>query len=142
MKSKQRGLAAVELVIGLPILMLFLVAVVEVARIYIEMNTLNKTVRIGARFAMSQSETAGCGPIMAQQANIKHLVVYGTHANGSSALLDSLTTGDVTVSCENNQFVTVSASHTFVPLFRAEIPYTDISLALPMNASSVMRLDP
>jgi|GEM_PF-2059950 hypothetical protein len=140
--KRQQGLAAVELIIGLPVLMLFLVAVVEIARIYVEMNTLNKSVRIGARYAMSQSEAAGCGPVMAQQSDIKHLVVYGTHANDATALLPDLSTSDISVSCENNQFVTVSASHTYQPLFRSSIPFTEIGLDLPMNASSVMRLDP
>lgn len=138
---KQKGLAAVELIIGLPVLLIFLVAVLEVARALIEMNTLNKAVRIGARYAFTQSEAAGCGPITAGQANIKQLVVYGTLADGATALIDTLTTNDVTVSCENNLFVTVSASHTFQPLFSATIPNTNFSLAIPMDASTVMRLE-
>ncbi|RTZ16941.1 pilus assembly protein [Vibrio aquaticus] len=142
MKNKQKGLAAVELIIGLPVLMLFLVAVIEIARIYVEMNTLNKAVRVGARYAMSVSEMSGCGPVMNEQGDIKQLVVYGTLEAGAAARIDSLTTNDVTVSCENNQFVTVTASHTFVPLFRDTLPNSELSLALPMNATTVMRLDP
>lgn len=140
---KQKGLAAIELIIGLPVLLIFLVAVLEVARALIEMNTLNKAVRIGARYAFTQSEAAGCGPITAasSQANIKQLVVYGTLTDGATALIDTLTTNDVTVSCENNLFVTVSASHTFQPLFSATIPNTNFSLAIPMDASTVMRLE-
>lgn len=142
MRRKQQGLAAVELVIGIPILLLLLVGVVEVARAFVEMNTLTKSVRVGARYASTLSQMSGCGPIINAQNDVKQFVVYGTLNTGTSALIDNLTTTNVTVSCENNQFVTVSANYTFEPLFSAKIPYTEISLAVPMNASTVMRLDP
>ncbi|MGY3571806.1 TadE/TadG family type IV pilus assembly protein [Vibrio paucivorans] len=139
-QQRQKGLAAVELVIGLPVLMLLLVGVVEIARIFVEMNTLNKAVRVGARYASSQSEASGCGPIMAEQGDIKQLVVYGTLNSSTNALLTDWETTDVTVSCENNLFVTVSAVHTFEPIFADTIPSTEFSLAIPMNASTVMRI--
>lgn len=141
MLRKQKGLAAVELIIGLPILLLLLVAVVEVARVFVEMNTLNKAVRVGARYASTLSQMSGCGPIMNSQSDVKQFVVYGTLNDGASALIDNLSTTNVTVTCENNQFVTVSANYTFQPLFSTKIPNTDFSLAVPMNAATVARLD-
>lgn len=140
-RRRQKGLAAVELVIGLPILLLLLVGVVEVARAFVEMNTLTKSIRVGARYASTLSQMSGCGPVMAAQDNVKHIVVYGTLKTGAASLIDSLSTTDVTVNCENNLFVTVSATYTFQPIFADKIPYSDVSLALPMNAATVMRLD-
>ncbi|MBW3698325.1 pilus assembly protein [Vibrio sp. T187] len=137
---KQKGLAAVELVIGIPVLLLLLVGVLEVARVFIELNTLNKAVRVGARYASTQTDASGCGPVMADQSDIKQLVVYGTLNAGTSALLNNWQTSDITVSCENNLYVTVSAVYTFEPKFVSTIPATEISLAVPMNASTVMRI--
>ncbi|USD44173.1 pilus assembly protein [Vibrio sp. SCSIO 43135] len=140
MRKKQQGLAAVELVIGLPALMLLLVGVVEIARIFVEMNTLNKAVRVGARYASTVSDASGCGPIIGEEGNIKQLVVYGTLSDSTDAILSDWETTDVSVSCENNLFVTVSADYTFSPIFADTIPSTEISLAIPMNASTVMRI--
>lgn len=140
MIRRNKGLAAIEMVIALPILMLFIVMVVEVARVLIEMNTLNKAVRVGARYASTQSASAGCGPLLEETSNVQKMVVYGSLASGVTSLIDGLVTSDVSVTCENNLYVTVSASYTFQPKFTSTIPYSDISLAVPMNASTVMRL--
>ncbi|MGF1755146.1 pilus assembly protein [Vibrio makurazakiensis] len=138
--KKQTGFAAVELVIGIPVLMMLLVGVMEVARIFIEMNTLNKAVRVGARYATTQSGASGCNPIIAESGNIKDLVVYGDLSAGGSALLTDWETSDITVSCEDNLFVTVSGEYTFQPKFMSKIPGTEFSLEVPMSASTVMRI--
>ncbi|BBL92445.1 hypothetical protein VroAM7_50980 (plasmid) [Vibrio rotiferianus] len=137
---KQRGMSSVEMIIALPILILFMVMVIEVARVMIEMNTLNKAVRVGARYASTLSGAAGCGPILNESGNIQKMVVYGSLGSGVTALLDNWGTSDIAVSCENNQYVTVTASYTFQPRFVSKIPYSETSLAIPMNASTVMRL--
>lgn len=139
-RKKSKGLAAIEMVIALPILMLFLVMVIEVARVLIEMNTLNKAVRVGARYASTLSDAAGCGPLLANTGDIQKMVVYGSLGSGVSAQLSGWQTTDISVACENNLYVTVSASYTFQPKFASTIPYTETSLSLPMNASTVMRL--
>ncbi|MDN3685020.1 pilus assembly protein [Vibrio sinaloensis] len=46
-RKRQQGLAAVELVIGLPVIMLLLLSVTEIARMFVDMNTLTKAVRVG-----------------------------------------------------------------------------------------------
>ncbi|EGA69062.1 hypothetical protein VISI1226_07143 [Vibrio sinaloensis DSM 21326] len=140
-RKRQQGLAAVELVIGLPVIMLLLLSVTEIARMFVDMNTLTKAVRVGARYAMTQSDAAGCGPIMLAQNDVKQLVVYGTLNSGTEPLLSSLSTSDISVACENNLFVTVSASITFSPAIGDKLPGTELSLAVPLNASSVMRIN-
>lgn len=139
-RKSQRGLAAVELVIGLPVIMLLLLSVTEIARMFVDMNTLTKAVRVGARYATTQTDAAGCGPLMSAESDIKKLVVYGTLSSGSDPLLSSLTTSDINVSCENNLFVTVSASINFSPVMGDKLPGTEVSLAVPLNASSIMRI--
>lgn len=139
-RLKQKGMSAVEMILALPVLILLMVMVIEVARVLIEMNTLNKAVRVGARYAATQSSAAGCGPLLAHSGDIQKMVVYGSLGSEVSALLDGWATSDIAVSCENNQYVTVTASYTFQPRFVSSIPYSETSLQIPMNASTVMRL--
>lgn len=139
-RKSQSGLAAVELIIGLPVIMLLLMSVTEVARMFVDMNTLTKAVRVGARYAMTQTDGAGCGPLMSAESNIKQLVVYGTLGSGTDPLLNSLSTSDINVACEDNLFVTVSASINFRPAMGEKLPGTEVSLVVPLNASSVMRI--
>lgn len=138
--KKQDGYAAVEFIATLPILLLLLVAVTEIARMMVDYNTLSKAVRVGARYASAQSDTSGCAVLLSQQDTIKQLVVNGSLSDGSTALLDDWTTGDVSITCDDNVFVTVTATYTFTPSLMSTLPFTGTSLALPMNASTVMRL--
>lgn len=141
---KQRGFAAIEMVIALPVLMLFLIMVIEIARAMIELNTLNKAVRVGARYAATQTDGAGCGPLLNQTSNIQKMVAKGSLSDNAGALLTDMGENDVTVTCSDGVHVIVSAAYTFQPKFVSEIPSVGdlpaVSLSIPMNASTIMRL--
>lgn len=135
----QKGFAAIELLIALPVLLLILVAVVELSRMMLELNTLNKAVRIGARYASTQTDASGCGPVIAITSDIQKMVVYGT-VNGNKSQLRNWQVSDVAVTCVDNQYVTVTTSYQFKPSIASTLPFSDASLTVPMSSSSIMRL--
>ena len=49
LKRGQRGIAAIEMVITLPVLLLLLVGMAELGRAFYQYNTLTKSIRAGIR---------------------------------------------------------------------------------------------
>ncbi|MFA0349756.1 TadE/TadG family type IV pilus assembly protein, partial [Vibrio sp. 10N.222.55.C6] len=91
----QQGFAAVEMVIATPVLLFFLVLVLELGNILVHYNVISKSVQNGARYAVS--EVYGTiGGTIAPTSEIQNVVVYGQNSVGT-AVLSSLTTSDVTV---------------------------------------------
>ncbi|CAH0533934.1 hypothetical protein VST7929_01811 [Vibrio stylophorae] len=140
----QRGLAAVELAITLPILLLLLVAVSEIGRLLIHYNTLTKAVQDGARYAVVDIYGTAAANQIADVNEIKNMVVYGNKGGSGDALLVNLNTGNVTVS-QANSYVIVTAQLTYAPAF-IKLPEFfgsgGDSLVLPIRASALMRTGP
>jgi TadE-like protein len=127
----------------LPVLLIVLMATAEIGRMLSQYDTLNKSVRNGARYLAGTALQAGVMTVTAaEQTAAKNLVVTGNINGTGSALLPGLTAGNVTASGSTNNYVTVSASYTYQPMLgslpmfglRASIP-----LAIPLNATVVMR---
>ncbi|MDG3087331.1 pilus assembly protein [Vibrio hannami] len=131
----EQGYAAVEFVITLPILLMLVGIFSELGNLYIQHTTLTKAVQDGARWAVNG--VVGTNGGIADSNEIKNLVVYGKMSSGSSSVLESFTTADVSV-VEVGNFVTVSASYDYSPIF-LNIPYVTQNFNLTLNASSVMR---
>ncbi len=141
--TRQRGLAAVEFTITLPVLLILLMATAEIGRMLSQYDTLNKAVRDGARYLAANALQAGVMTVTgAEQTATQNLVVTGNVNGTGTALLPGLTTGNVTASGSTNGYVTVSASYTYQPML-ASLPlfglHAPISLAVPLNATVVMR---
>ncbi|NAZ45884.1 pilus assembly protein [Vibrio toranzoniae] len=134
----QKGLAAVEVVIVTPVLLFFLVLVLELGNILIHYNVISKSVQNGARYAVS--EVYGTiGGTIAPTSEIQNVVVYGQNSAGT-AVLSSLTTSDVTVTPPSgDSYVRVSVTYDYVPLFLS-IPFSNESFAVPLSVTSVMRV--
>jgi len=114
--SGQRGLALVETVIVLPVLIFIMVATAEVTNIFIQHNTLTKLVRDGARFVNDSvfNHAAGVMGLDAQLiADTKSIVVYGDTSNTGTPLVYGLTTADVSVTEVAPQIVEVSATYPY-----------------------------
>lgn len=133
----QSGLAAVEFILTLPVLILLMVGLSEIGNILIQYNTLNKSAQNGARYAVTQIYGTATYDQIAPESEIKNVVLYGSKSGGGSAVLSGLTVNDVSVS-QNNSFVTITVSYDYVP-FIATIPFTSTSLAINLSASSMMR---
>ncbi|UQV21063.1 TadE/TadG family type IV pilus assembly protein [Vibrio sp. J383] len=134
----QQGFAAVEMVIVTPILLFFLVLVLELGNVLIHYNVISKSVQNGARYAVS--EVYGTiGGTIAPTSEIQNVVVYGQNSAGT-AVLSSLTTSDVTVTPPSgDSYVRVSVTYDYVPLFLS-IPFSNESFAVPLSVTSVMRV--
>ncbi|MDH5929721.1 TadE/TadG family type IV pilus assembly protein [Vibrio lentus] len=134
----QQGFAAVEMVIATPVLLFFLVLVLELGNILVHYNVISKSVQNGARYAVS--EVYGTiGGTIAPTSEIQNVVVYGQNSVGT-AVLSSLTTSDVTVTPPSgDSYVRVSVTYDYVPLFLS-IPFSNESFAVPLSVTSVMRV--
>ncbi|WP_122082191.1 MULTISPECIES: TadE/TadG family type IV pilus assembly protein [Vibrio] len=134
----QQGFAAVEMVIATPVLLFFLVLVLEFGNILVHYNVISKSVQNGARYAVS--EVYGTiGGTIAPTSEIQNVVVYGQNSAGT-AVLSSLTVSDVTVTPPSgDSYVRVSVTYDYVPLFLS-IPFSNESFAVPLSVTSVMRV--
>ncbi len=144
--SNQRGIAAVESLITLPILILILTVIVEFGSAYIRYNTLSKSVQNAVRFSIRDVYGTFDPYSIADTSFIKNMVVYGKKVvtDSDQPILNSFTTDDVTVtydsSDEDEKYVVVTASYTYVPILN----FLSIgALAdLTMSSSAVMRAKP
>ncbi|NMH64839.1 TadE/TadG family type IV pilus assembly protein [Shewanella salipaludis] len=125
---RQKGVAAVELTILLPLLLLIVFATAEFGRAMYQYSTLTLLVRDAARYLAGTADTrqtgnlpnpltdAGCGNCITET---KNLLVYGNMASGGTPLLNGLSTADVTIleSPAGSRRLVVSVSYNWQPLF-------------------------
>ncbi|MGC9458681.1 TadE family protein, partial [Vibrio genomosp. F10] len=76
-QRKQKGIAAVEFLITVPILVLIIGGVTEFGNALIDYNTLNKMARNGARYATTDVSGTSSYDHIADETEIKNMVVYG-----------------------------------------------------------------
>ena len=147
-KQRQQGLAAMEFAIILPVIVLITLAVAELGRGLYQYNTLNKSVRDGARYlsdvAIGPLGTVDISPYIT---NTQNLVVFGDIDGGSTPVLPGLLPGDVAVNAIavtlpgggiTTNHVEVSADFTFIPLFPA-LSALGYSMVPTLTASTVER---
>ncbi|MGR5118537.1 TadE/TadG family type IV pilus assembly protein [Vibrio astriarenae] len=138
-QSNQKGLAAVEFLVSIPVILLILVGMTELGNALIRYNTLNKMAQSGIRYATSDIQGTATYDQVADHTAIKNMVVYGSTGGGSTSMVDGVTTGDVSVTHAGG-YVTITISHNYTPVlgaFPQSGPFT-----IPLNASAVMRTAP
>lgn len=144
-KKSQSGLAVIEFVIVLLMLIPMMVATVEFGRYLHQYNTLTKAVRDGARYAGDNVIVKCTGNITvcsAIEGEIQNLVAFGNtvQANGTE-ILRNIAASDVTVTAidvtgfTNPSHIKVSADYDFSPLFS----FIPDNLGITMTASTVQR---
>ena len=127
--KSERGAELIEFALVLPLILLLCLGVVEFGRAYYTYNILSKAVRDGARF-LSTGLVTSTGTVDATTATgTKNVVVYGNVAGTGTKILPDLLTTQVnipapTVISGAEQYVTVSVSYPYVPLFRLVMPTT------------------
>jgi Flp pilus assembly protein TadG len=136
----------IEFLFAAPLLLLLVFGVSEIGRLIQHYEILTKSVRVAARYAAGQT-TGSLGTIVLTPAlknDIQNLAVYGTTGSAGAPLLPGMSTTDVAVSESAPRHVQVTVNYTYQPLWGGTIPSfglgSDISLTLPMTASSVMRV--
>lgn len=136
MLRRQRGVAIVEFVICLPLLLLLMLAAAEFGRILFQYNTLTKAVRDGGRYLSTNAFFGNSAiPNDAARTDAENLVVCGKVACGAGdELLPGLTTDMVwTVVTPGVDHVTVGADYEYAPLV---IP----SLTITLTSTIVKRV--
>ncbi len=81
--SRTKGVAIVEFIIVLPICLILIIATAEFGRVFMQYNTLTKSVRDGVRYVATNALVGSTGVVTingAVQAQTQNLVVYGNTA--------------------------------------------------------------
>jgi Flp pilus assembly protein TadG len=142
----ERGLALVETVICLPMLLFLMLATGEVTNAFVQHNTLTKAVRDGARYAAGVAINHGA-KVFDLSADIvsdtKSLVVYGDTSGAGTAVLPNLTVDAVTVTGVGIETVEVRATYTYTGIIGSVLPAFGFgagpSLGFNLEASVQMR---
>ncbi|ATG73443.1 hypothetical protein AN401_05830 [Zobellella denitrificans] len=142
--SRQKGLAAVEATLVLPIMLLLLLAIGEFGRMLYEYNTLTKAVRAGARTA-SVSPNAGNFDVTLVQGKTKNMILYGQETVGTKTVLPGLKAEDITITptmIGDDTYVEIHVSYDWQPIFGETFNTffgNSISLNFPLQTSMTMR---
>lgn len=145
-KKNQVGAVIVEMALVTPILLFMMLATAEVTRIFIDHNTLTKSVRNGVRHVSSNALFGSTGTVFlssALQSETRNLVVFGNTAGAGSPVLPGLTTTDVNVIDAGSNNVTVTVSYSTSGMLGAVLRSfhggADIPMAFTLEASTTMR---
>jgi Flp pilus assembly protein TadG len=120
--SRQHGIAVVECVIALPVVIFLIMAVAELGNAILQYNTLTQAVRFAARYT-AENAGAGTGVIQLDATKIaegKNFVANGT-PSGGSAILPGLDPSNVSVTLVGGN-VRITVAYPYQPLFAGNIP--------------------
>jgi len=118
--GRQRGIAMVEFVIVLPILLMLVLATAEFGRAFMQYSTLTKSIRDAGRYAAANALKGSTSVVQitaALSTATSNLVVYGNVAGTGTALLPGLTPGNVSLTSTTPGTVVVSATYAYAPIF-------------------------
>ncbi|MBV1786952.1 pilus assembly protein [Marinobacterium sp. D7] len=155
-RRRQRGLAAVEMTLVLPVLLLLMLATAEIGRMLYQYNTLTKAQRNGVRLLATQlnygqqSSLEDCptlgGTLPDNLINrARNLIVYGAEGGGATPILDGLATANVGF-CEVPALneIQVHVEYDFTPMLFNSLPRfgsgADINIDFPLDSSVSMRV--
>lgn len=144
--DRQRGLAAAEAAVVLPLLLLLFLATAELGRAFLHHNTLSKSVRDGARYLAANvvdDFTSTIDVTPAVETAAKNLARYGNINGTGSTLLPDYIDGHLTVDVPDAEHVTLAANYPFQPMLFNTLPtfgYGEgVNLLFTMQASVTMR---
>jgi len=130
-KKQQEGVAIIEMVITLPLIILIFTISGEVGMLLNKQTTLSKTVETGARF-LTTNTLLGTGLVKISAEKIqqtRNLILYGNLLGTGDILLTGMDATDINVQCtygtknsycdKDNRLspITVSATYDYTPMF-------------------------
>ena len=143
--TKNKGLAAIELTMILPFLLLLIFATAEFSRLLYQYNALNKIVRDASRYLIEHASPGSTQAIDITQTTLDEINALFTHGDLSSStneLLPNLANADITVSVDGD-FITIHASYDWQPIFAERVSTfglgDDIDLNFPLVVNYTMR---
>ena len=141
--KKQRGLAAIEFAIVVPVMLFLMLATAEFGRVFYHYNTLTKAVQTGARYAskplLKTSELTNIDAVFKQR--IQNFVVYGNENGGGNAVLDGFSANNTNVAISSNvanKTITIEAQYTYNFVVLSDLPFIGYLLPTLTLKSSVV----
>jgi Flp pilus assembly protein TadG len=142
---RTRGVAAVEFVITVPILLFVMLAVAELGRAFVHYDTLSYSIRNSARY-VTENAIAGTSGVVHITADVaqraQNLAVYGNAAGAGSPVLPGFNTGQVSVLDAGDGNIEVIASYPYHPMIGNVLPLFgggSQSLLFTFQVSATMR---
>lgn len=144
-----RGIAVIEFMITLPMLLLLLFATAEIGRALVQYSLLTDSVRNSARFIAGQALNGSTGTVSIStqlQTQGKNLVVYGSTVAGTT-ILPGLAVGQVTIGDAGGGNISVAAVYPYTSILGDTLPTfgigdMPISLVFNMTAAATQRALP
>lgn len=121
---RSAGVAAVEFVIAVPILIFVLLAIAELGRAFIQYDTLSYSIRNSARYVSENAivGTTGVIDVSGAAQAARNLAVYGTPGGGGQPVLPGFGAGHVSVSNAGGGNIEVTATYPYQPLIGSALP--------------------
>ena len=140
--SRSRGVAAVEFVITLPLLLLLMLVGAELGRAFVEYSILSHSVRNSARY-VSENAIAGDTGVINLSVEVirdaKNLAVYGKIGAGGIPRLRNFQTAHVAVVDAGNNNIRITADYPFQHLAQFGIGDVLIPPPLTLHIAVTMR---
>jgi len=142
-RRRQRGIAALELMIVTPVVLFMIMAVAELGYAMRQYNTLTQSVRNAARYIAEEGvNEAGINLTATKITATQNLAAYGSIAAGSP-ILPGLSPGSVTVAAISADELSVTATYPYQPIFVPSLPQivngVNAGGSFNMRAQVVMR---
>jgi Flp pilus assembly protein TadG len=145
LKKNQRGLAAIEMTLVVPFLLLLLFATAEFSRLLYQYNALTNVVRNATRYMSNHaingsSNTVILTPLIEE--NTISILTFGD-LNTALQILPNLKDASVSVATSADKFITLTVSYPWQPIFSSSLPKFFSSgsydLSFPLVTSYTMR---
>ncbi|MDI3323799.1 TadE/TadG family type IV pilus assembly protein [Pontibacterium granulatum] len=144
--QRQKGLAAVEFTIALPVLLLLFLATAELGKLLYDYNTLTKAQRNGIRYLAARAVTGQTANTIANVTYVsqaQNLVVFGDISGAGEPLLSGFTVEDVVYDDPTDDDVRVTVSYEYTPMIFDSLPTfglgDSINLNFTLSSSITMR---
>jgi Flp pilus assembly protein TadG len=139
---RARGVAAVEFVVSVPLLLIVMLIAAEVGNLFVKYDTLSYSIRNSARYVSQHAfgETPGKIDLSKAINPGKFLAVYGTDIQGDTPVLPAFSVDDVNVLDAGGGNIEVSATYTYQPLLGDLLPPIRPMLEPPGGGGFKMRV--
>ncbi|NNC57670.1 MAG: pilus assembly protein [Woeseiaceae bacterium] len=143
--AHQRGLALVEAVITLPLLLFLMIAASEFTNAFVQHTTLTKAARDAARYVAEEAIDGSLTVNLttALKNDTKRLLVYGNTGGNGAPAIPGLNTGNVEVNSVGANVVEVTVNYPYTGILGSVLPTfgfgSDISMLFNLQATVAMR---
>ncbi len=142
---RQKGIAALEFTLILPVMLLLIYATGEFGRLLYQYNVLTQLTRDAARYVTQPtSDTSGVVNLTdALISRTRNVLVYGKETVGTTPLLNGLSSSDITISEVSTGVIAISVNYNWTPILGDRMPTfglgEDIDLSFNLRTEYAMR---